>query len=144
MKVELTKEQIKISRHNKSLAWKHFCQQEKGKRGYVLHHIDVTLRNNNIDRYIMWNIDDLVMMTKSDHTKLHNKLIGDTTSRMKEKSRDAHIGSRWYYNKDTKERKLFKKNEIINDKWIKGIPPEYVSRQIRRFKSNVWKINICK
>jgi len=71
----MTKEQIAISSRNKRVAWKHFYPEGKGKpkKGYVLHHVDTTLKDNNIERYIQWNVEDLVMMTKGEHNHLHHK-----------------------------------------------------------------------
>lgn len=42
------------------------------KPGYVLHHKDETLRHENPDRYNEWNPEDLVMITSSEHTRLHH------------------------------------------------------------------------
>ena len=39
--------------------------------GYVLHHKDPSWRHNDIERYKQWNIEDLIVMKKSDHQKLH-------------------------------------------------------------------------
>lgn len=41
---------------------------------YVLHHKDITLKHNDIERYRQWNIEDLEVMTNPDHQKLHRKL----------------------------------------------------------------------
>lgn len=57
----------------KANAWAHFFPEGKGipKPGYVLHHKDPSLRHTDITRYEQWNPDDLVMMTRAEHTKLH-------------------------------------------------------------------------
>jgi len=70
----MTKEQKSISNHNKYLAWKHFYPEGNGKpkKGHVLHHVDITLRHSNVERYILWLIEDLVLMSLSEHSKLHN------------------------------------------------------------------------
>lgn len=70
----MTEEQKRISRKNRRLAWKHFWPEGNGKpkKGYVLHHVDITLRHSNIERYILWRIEDLVLMSLSEHSKLHN------------------------------------------------------------------------
>lgn len=75
MKLQLSKEQQTINSHNKYLAWKYFYPEGKGKNkpGYVLHHIDDTLRHNDIERYIEWNVEDLMMITKAEHMSLHMK-----------------------------------------------------------------------
>ena len=64
----LTKEQRKIYNHCRHSALKYFNVQ----KGYVLHHKDDTLMLTNINRYIEWRPEDLVVMTLSEHSKLHN------------------------------------------------------------------------
>lgn len=69
------KELAKFSRENKKRAWKYFYPEGNGlsKRGYVLHHKDPSWKLDDPERYAQWNIDDLVMMTNPDHTRLHRK-----------------------------------------------------------------------
>ena len=67
--IELTKEQEKISRDNHKKAAEFF----KLQRGWVLHHIDPDWRHNDIERYILWDPFDLVMMTKAEHTRIHRR-----------------------------------------------------------------------
>lgn len=66
---DFTKEQCKISEKNRIAARKHFGIY--GKRNLVLHHKDTSLRSNNIERYILWLPEDLVILTVSEHSKLH-------------------------------------------------------------------------
>ena len=40
----------------------------------VLHHIDPDLRHNDYKRYCEWRPEDLVVMTRKEHTILHNKI----------------------------------------------------------------------
>lgn len=40
--------------------------------GLVLHHKDPTMRYNNPERYKQWNPEDLVVMTRAEHVKLHH------------------------------------------------------------------------
>ena len=56
-------------------AWKFFWPEGNGKAkpGYVLHHIDPSWRHEDPERYAQWRPEDLVMMTNSDHTKLHHR-----------------------------------------------------------------------
>ena len=63
-----------MSNSKHELAWKHFYPEGNGKAkpGYCLHHKDETLRHENPDRYNEWNPEDLVMMTSSEHGKLHH------------------------------------------------------------------------
>lgn len=54
-------------------AWRHFYPEGNGKpkRGHVLHHINPDWKKNDIERYESWNIEDLAMMTRSEHQKFH-------------------------------------------------------------------------
>ena len=78
---EMTNKEIGISRKNKAKAWKYFetnypCLKmirSISKYLIVLHHKDITLKTNDIDRYIQWNISDLQVMSRSDHQSLHFK-----------------------------------------------------------------------
>lgn len=74
--LKLTKAQSNISQQNKRKAKKYFqsigaLPNDGIKR--VLHHKDINLRHTDIDRYIQWNIDDLEVMTLSEHTTYHSK-----------------------------------------------------------------------
>ena len=40
--------------------------------GLVLHHKDPTMRYANPERYKQWNPEDLVVMTRAEHVKLHH------------------------------------------------------------------------
>lgn len=66
---QMTEEQKSINRKN------HYQRKKelKVKPGYVLHHKDVNMRFNDIDRYIEWRPEDLVVLSLSEHTTLHNK-----------------------------------------------------------------------
>ena len=66
----MTNEQKKISYQNHKLAAEHFNLQ----KGYVLHHKNPEWRTKDIDRYIQWKFDDLIVMSRSDHQRLHIKL----------------------------------------------------------------------
>ena len=60
---------------NRKNAWIHFYPEGNGKAkpGYVLHHKDETLRKNDPERYNEWRIEDLEMMTMTEHFLLHHK-----------------------------------------------------------------------
>lgn len=73
----LTKEQRKIYNHCRHSALKYFNVQ----KGYVLHHKDDTLMLTDVNRYIEWRPEDLVVMTLSEHSKLHNE---ETKQKMRE------------------------------------------------------------
>lgn len=88
----------KISDKNRSAAYLHFFPEYNGKckPGWVLHHKDTSLKENDIQRYISWNIDDLVPMLRGDHIALHNScrdISDDTRNKIsiKAKSRDHSI-----------------------------------------------------
>jgi len=72
--LNMTNEQRSISAKNNRNAWKHFYPEGNGKakKGYHLHHVDTMLRHNDINRYIQWRIEDLVMLTENEHHSLHN------------------------------------------------------------------------
>ena len=59
----------------KKIAWRHFYPEGNGyaKPGYVLHHKDDTLRVKDPKRYARWIPEDLVMLTRAEHTKLHRQ-----------------------------------------------------------------------
>lgn len=73
MKKLFTPEQIATSRKFRRLAWRHFYPEGNGKAkpDYVLHHVDMSLRYIDKDRYVQWNIEDLQMMTNEEHSRLH-------------------------------------------------------------------------
>lgn len=101
----LTKEQQSTWRRQHRLAWLHFYPEGKGrsKRGYALHHVNMELRYNDVDRYIQWNVDDLAMLTFKEHNLVHKK-----HELMRAASDEAHRGSHHYYNTETGERRMFK------------------------------------
>ena len=66
--MELTKEQRRIYRINRKAAADYYNL----KKGWVVHHKDINMKENDIDRYIQWNVEDLVPMTRAQHRALHN------------------------------------------------------------------------
>ncbi len=73
----------KSAKHER--AWKHFWPEGNGaaKPGYVLHHIDPTLKFRDPARYSQWNINDLMMVDSSLHGNLHS-LSNDYKKRVKQ------------------------------------------------------------
>lgn len=65
----MTEEQMKISAKNRDLRRKELGI--KGNKNLVLHHKDTTLRHNNVERYIEWRLEDIEILTKSQHSSLH-------------------------------------------------------------------------
>ena len=105
----LTKEQRKIYNHCRHSALKYFNVQ----KGYVLHHKDDTLMLTNINRYIEWRPEDLVVMTLSEHSKLHNTgLVRSEETREKlskaNKGKQPWLGK--HHSEETKK-KLSKANK---------------------------------
>ena len=62
---------IKINRKNHDKAREYFGIL--GNLEYDLHHKDPLLIKNDPDRYNEWNPEDLVVLTHSEHSKLHCK-----------------------------------------------------------------------
>lgn len=42
-----------------------------GNNDYVLHHKDKTLKYTDPERYAEWRIEDLEVMTREEHNKVH-------------------------------------------------------------------------
>ena len=92
MKTLTNKELLAISNHCKYEAWK--VLEKRGlvnHRGLVLHHKDVNLKKNDYLRYIEWRLEDLEIMDKREHLKLHHTSLrySDAT---KEKMRQKKLG----------------------------------------------------
>ena len=68
----MTKEQEKISCKNRIKA-RHLLGIY-GRKDLALHHIDPSWKENDIERYIQWNLEDLVIMNFAEHSRLHQKL----------------------------------------------------------------------
>ena len=105
----LTKEQRKIYNHCRHSALKYFNVQ----KGYVLHHKDITMRETNLERYIQWLPEDLVVMSLSEHSKLHNTgLVRSEETREKmskaNKGRQPWLGK--HHSEETKK-KMSKANK---------------------------------
>ena len=105
----LTKEQRKIYNHCRHSALKYFNVQ----KGYVLHHKDDTLMLTDVNRYIEWRPEDLVVMTLSEHSKLHNTgLVRSEETREKmskaNKGRQPWLGK--HHSEETKK-KISKANK---------------------------------
>lgn len=44
---------------------------ERQSHGYVLHHKDPSWKTNEPERYAQWNVEDLIMLSNEEHTRLH-------------------------------------------------------------------------
>ena len=60
------------SNANHEKAVQHFKQLGEFEDSMVLHHIDFTMFYFDPDRYVEWNPEDLLPMTKLDHLRLHS------------------------------------------------------------------------
>lgn len=80
-KGSMTKEQYNTSENNRRKLRKKLGLI--GKSNLVLHHLDTTMRHNDIERYIQWNEEDVVIMEKGEHTKLHYNEINTPENREK-------------------------------------------------------------
>lgn len=76
----MTRKQYNKSLVNRNKAWKKICGTPHGIPGYVLHHIDTNMIHDNIERYIEWNLEDLKMMSKAEHARLHRTGSFHTTA----------------------------------------------------------------
>ena len=90
-KTVLTPEQRRTNMNNRNHIWKKLCGNSKGIPGYVLHHTDQTMFYRDPNRYIQWNPEDLQMMSKADHIKLH-RTGKRHTEESKAQMSTAHIG----------------------------------------------------
>lgn len=68
------------------------------KKGYVLHHIDTNLINNDVERYIQWNEEDLIILSKSEHSKLHAHLLHEENRANLSGILNNATGKTWYTN----------------------------------------------
>lgn len=66
----MTPQQYTIHRNNNRLARQYFGIENN--LNMVLHHKDENLLYTDIERYIQWNPEDLIVMTTEEHTKLHH------------------------------------------------------------------------
>lgn len=82
--------------------------------GYVLHHIDPSWKENDMERYIQWNIEDLEMLTLKEHNLIHEK-----HKLMRHASDEAHRGSSHFYNVSTGERRMLKASP--SEEWKRGL-----------------------
>lgn len=93
----MTKEQENISRKNWKIARLHF-----GLKGYkyVLHHKNPEWKENDVERYIQWNFDDLEVLTRAEHIKRHPEIYKKSVKTRKgkrlsdeHKAKIVHYGS---------------------------------------------------
>jgi len=98
-------------------AWKTFYPEGEGKakQGYVLHHKDPTLKYRDPERYDEWRPEDLVMMSNSEHSRLH--YTEDKRQKMTNASMPKHLGKHhWHKGEDA-----CLAEECPGEGWIRGI-----------------------
>ena len=106
--------------HNRNWerARKHF--NLKGQSGMVLHHKDETLKERDFARYLEWRIEDLEVMPRGEHSKLHNT-GKEVTEATKKKIAENHVGFKGRHHTDQTRRHL---SEIS-----KGVPKSEEARK---------------
>ena len=134
------------------LAWKHFYPEGNGKAkpGYCLHHKDETLRHENPDRYEEWRIEDLVMITSSEHGRLHHTGVVFTEEQRK-RMREAQLklsdekskcSKALWKNEEYRNKVCNKISEVMKGKtpWNKGRHGIYSEETIEKLrKANTGK-----
>lgn len=80
-------------------------------KGYQLHHIDENLRYTDIDRYILWLDEDLVIMSNAEHCKHHHK---GQTPWNKGCTNDSDIRIKRISEKTSETRKRMFKEGLLN------------------------------
>lgn len=94
----MTKEQMRINRANRLKARKYFGLHNGD--GYDLHHKDSSWKTDDIERYIQWNPEDLIVLTHGEHTLLHNKnrIYKPASEETKKKRSDTMKDKQYHYN----------------------------------------------
>lgn len=77
--------------------------KDRKPREYVLHHVLPCWKQYNKERYNQWNPEDLVVMTRVEHNKLH--YLMDKEERRKKIS-ESNIGKHHYHHTEEAKRKL--------------------------------------
>ena len=133
---KLTKEQRKINNANHKKAAEFF----KLQKGWVLHHIDHSWRYNDIERYILWDPFDLVMMTRDEHTRIHKRGIKYSEETKKKMSEAKKGKSSWNKGLKTGHHSEETKKKIAESR--KGIKfsEEHKNKLSEAKKGKHWKI----
>lgn len=74
----MTEKELRLfSKRNRKRAWREFYPEGNGKAksGYDLHHKDPAWQYEDPIRYAEWRHDDLVMLSHSEHSRLHSTLL---------------------------------------------------------------------
>lgn len=87
------------SRRNNIKARKYFGIY--GDNNLVLHHTDITLKTTNYERYIEWNPEDLVVVTRSEHMLLHQELDPEFSERL---SKNGKLNKGRHHTEEAKQK----------------------------------------
>ena len=113
--LDLTRDQITKYNVNHRLAVKYFesiglLPKDRKPYSYSLHHKDENLRHTDIERYIEWRIEDLIVVESSKHMKEH--MIGNTshlgfkaTDEQRQKMSNSQKGNKNASGKRTEEQR---------------------------------------
>ena len=116
----------KFSEKNYEAAKRYFIAKgqlpsdRKERKNYCLHHWDPTLKKNDSMRYHEWRVDDLVVMTMSEHTALHNRLRGKWSDEVKQKISNSMKGKEpWNKGKTLPDDYKKKISDSVKENWKK-------------------------
>lgn len=124
----LTDEEIKLSNQNNRKARNWFRRNgymPDTSLTYDLHHKDPNLRYTDLQRYIQWNISDLICIEHSEHSRLHgfleNRSFADRSSTTKQMWEDenSYVNSTEYKNliSEIVRKNHAKKDSPYGDEW---------------------------
>lgn len=129
---------------NRLNACKHFYPEGNGKikTGYCLHHIDDRLKHDYPDRYNEWRIEDLVMITSEEHTRLHHTgksaLVSEVTRHK------MSIASRGIPKSEEHKQNIFLASPTKRKINCITTGEVFESARIASIKYNIPQSNICK
>ena len=133
---------MKANKTNKQKAYQYFKEHTSLKK-FVLHHIDVDMKQNDPIRYAEWRIEDLVPMTIKDHMRLHMMIRHHDTDKMKRtKKWNANVSKSLYQHNYFQ--RAGKKWRLVNPKgkMLKRIftKPTQISEYLDCSKQTVYRI----
>ena len=98
-----------------------------GDPNLVLHHIDMTLKDRDPVRYAEWRIEDLEVMTKEEHVRLHRPFLGHSHSEYSKSKIAAKLKGREM--SDIQKQKL---SEVKKEFYIKH--PDFLDEKSAKAK----------
>lgn len=123
---------------NKKVAKQHFIDIGEWEKfeNPVLHHLDANMMYEDIERYVKFNFDDVVVMEKSDHSKLHNTGENNPSKRpevrekLKGENNPMYGKSAWDLMSDdaVEKRKISQREKMSHKRWYNnGIRNIYIN-----------------